>query len=87
LGLFGVFFSSLIGVIERDIKKIVALRTLSQISLCFIRFSLGFWFLGFFHLFRHAFFKSFLFIQIGVIISLNLGQQDKRFVKCVDNNF
>jgi len=41
-GLVGVFFSSFLGVLEEDIKKIVALRTLSQISLCFLSFSLGF---------------------------------------------
>lgn len=78
VGLVRVFFSSVVGVLEKDIKKIVALRTLSQISLCFLSFSLGFYFLGFFHLLRHAFFKSFLFIQMGFVIGFFLGQQDLR---------
>lgn len=78
VGLVGVFFSSVVGVLENDIKKIVALRTLSQISLCFLSFSLGFYCLRFFHLLRHAFFKRFLFIQIGFIIGFFLGQQDLR---------
>lgn len=61
--------SSVLGVMEVDIKKVVALSTLSQMGLCFLSFSVGFYFLSLFHLLRHAFFKSFLFIQIGFLIS------------------
>jgi NADH-ubiquinone oxidoreductase chain 5 len=80
-GLFSLFLSSILAVYERDIKKLVALRTLSQIGLCFLSFSLGFYFLCFIHLIRHALFKSLLFLQIGFLIYYQCGQQDIRFFK------
>jgi NADH:ubiquinone oxidoreductase subunit 5 (subunit L)/multisubunit Na+/H+ antiporter MnhA subunit len=76
LGLFSFFFSSFLSVFEMDLKKIVALRTLSQIGLCFLSFSFGFYFLSFFHLLSHAFFKSLLFLQVGYFMYLNFGQQN-----------
>ena len=61
-GLFTTFFSSLRAVIEEDLKKVVALRTLSQIGFSIITFGLGISFISLLHLLRHALFKSCLFI-------------------------
>lgn len=78
VGLFTMFFSRGLALVEQDIKKVVALRTLSQMGFsCFVlRLSLSFFSL--FHLLRHALFKSCLFIQVGYLIYRSLGQQDGR---------
>lgn len=68
IGFFSMLFSSIMAFLEKDIKKIVALRTLSQIGLCFLNFSFGFFFLSFFHILSHAFFKRLLFLQVGFLI-------------------
>ena len=81
IGLLTLFFSSFLGALEKDFKKIIALRTLSQIGLCFLTFSLGYLFLRFFHLVSHAIFKSFLFIQVGNYIRIKMGEQDKRLFR------
>lgn len=73
-----MFFSSVTALIEEDIKKVVALRTLSQIGFSIFTIGLGLSFISFIHLVRHALFKSCLFIQIGYIIHSNYGQQDGR---------
>jgi NADH-ubiquinone oxidoreductase chain 5 len=72
------FISRLSARVERDFKKIVAFSTLSQIGLLFIIMRVGAYWLFFFHLISHAFFKSFLFIGVGNLLHLNLGRQDKR---------
>lgn len=78
-GLLTTLFSSLTALVEEDIKKVVALRTLSQIGFSIITLGLGFSFLSFIHLLSHALFKSCLFIQIGYLIHCSFGQQDGRF--------
>ena len=55
-------------MLEQDIKKLVALRTLSQIGFLFFIMGLGLPTLIFLHLLTHAFFKSCLFLQVGVFI-------------------
>jgi len=80
-GLITIFFSSLTALFEVDIKKIIALRTLSQIGFIIIITGFGLNFLVFLHLVSHALFKSLLFIQIGFLIHNSLGGQDFRFYK------
>jgi NADH:ubiquinone oxidoreductase subunit 5 (subunit L)/multisubunit Na+/H+ antiporter MnhA subunit len=63
----------------------VALRTLSQIRICLFFFIIGLMFYRFFHLIRHAFFKSCLFLQIGLILFFNFRQQDKRSIELINN--
>lgn len=78
IGLFTIFFSSLASLVEEDLKKVVALRTLSQIGFSIVTLGLGLRFISFIHLVRHALFKRCLFIQVGYIIHCSFGQQDGR---------
>lgn len=77
-GVFTIFFSSVSALLEEDIKKVVALSTLSQMGFSIITLGLGLYFVSFIHLIRHALFKSCLFIQIGYVIHCSFGQQDGR---------
>lgn len=63
VGLFTSLFSSLRGIFEEDLKKVVALSTLSQIGFSFLGLGLGLYFLSFIHLISHALFKSTLFYK------------------------
>lgn len=65
---------------ERDLKKIVALSTLSQVGLLFAVVGVSSKLSRFFHLLRHAFFKAALFIVVGNIIAMCGGYQDVRLV-------
>jgi len=79
IGLFTIIISRVLSLYERDFKKIVALRTLSQMGFCFFSFGLRFIFLCYMHILSHSLFKRCLFIQVGVIIYYFYGQQDFRF--------
>lgn len=68
VGVFTMFISGLGANFENDLKKIIALSTLSQLGLIIIILSLGFRELSFFHLLAHALFKSLLFLCAGVFI-------------------
>nr|YP_009050532.1 NADH dehydrogenase subunit 5 [Parafilaroides normani]AIG23800.1 NADH dehydrogenase subunit 5 [Parafilaroides normani] len=78
-GLFTMFFSSVLAVFEEDVKKVVALSTLSQMGFMMLTLGLGLHFVSFLHLLSHALFKSCLFMQIGYLIHNSFGQQDVRF--------
>ena len=65
---------------ECDIKKIIALSTLSQLGVIIIRLGLNFPHLAFFHLITHALFKALLFLCAGSIIHLHHHSQDLRFI-------
>lgn len=73
-----ILMSGGIAVLECDLKKIIALSTLSQLGLIMIILSLGLKILGFFHLLTHAVFKSLLFLCAGVIIHRVKDNQDVR---------
>lgn len=78
IGLFTMFFSRITALVEEDLKKVVALSTLSQIGFSIVTLGLGLRFISFIHLISHALFKSCLFIQVGYIIHCSFGQQDGR---------
>lgn len=78
LGFFTVLFSGFCSLVEIDAKKIVALRTISQIGFCFLAIGSGFHYLSFVHMISHSFFKRLLFMQMGYLIYYNFGQQDYR---------
>jgi len=78
LGLLTIFFSSLTALVEEDMKKVVALSTLSQIGFAALTIGLGLRFIRLLHLLRHALFKRCLFIQVGFIIHCSFSQQDGR---------
>nr|YP_010489350.1 NADH dehydrogenase subunit 5 [Strongyloides cebus]UWK23995.1 NADH dehydrogenase subunit 5 [Strongyloides cebus] len=84
-GLFTMFFSSVLALFESDLKKVVALSTLSQMGFSFFVLGIGLNFLGLVHLLSHALFKSCLFMQIGYIIYCSMGQQDGRSYSNVGN--
>nr|AZL93367.1 NADH dehydrogenase subunit 5 [Parevania sp. ZJUH_2016024] len=81
LSLFTMFYSSLMANFENDIKKIVALSTLSQLGLMMFILCFKYKILCFFHLVTHAFFKSLLFMCVGYIMHLMMGFQDIRCMK------
>lgn len=76
--LFTLFMSSASALYEEDVKKVVALRTLSQIGFSIFSLRVGLPFLSFLHLVSHGFFKRLLFLQVGYLIHLMLSQQDGR---------
>lgn len=78
IGVFTIFISGLGANFENDLKKIIALSTLSQLGLIIIILSLGFSDLSFFHLLAHALFKSLLFLCAGVFIHCMGDIQDIR---------
>lgn len=86
-GLLTIFFSSLSALFEVDLKKIVALSTLSQIGFSIMTLGFGIYFVSFIHLVSHALFKSCLFIQVGYLIHSTFGQQDGRFYNNRGNYF
>jgi NADH-ubiquinone oxidoreductase chain 5 len=75
-----IFISGVGANFEMDLKKIIALSTLSQLGVIIMTLSLGFYELSFFHLLRHALFKSLLFLCAGVIIHGMGNIQDIRYI-------
>jgi NADH-ubiquinone oxidoreductase chain 5 len=75
-----IFISGLGANFEFDLKKIIALSTLSQLGLIIIILSIGFYKLAFFHLLTHAIFKALLFICAGAIIHNICNSQDIRTI-------
>jgi NADH:ubiquinone oxidoreductase subunit 5 (subunit L)/multisubunit Na+/H+ antiporter MnhA subunit len=77
-GFITLFLSGLMSLVEVDRKKVVALRTLSQLGLLMLGLGCGYNYVVFFHLLSHAFFKRCLFIQMGYFIHSLGGAQDGR---------
>lgn len=82
---FTIFFSGITANFEFDLKKIIALSTLSQLGLIIFILSFNLPLLTFFHLINHAIFKSLLFLCSGIIIHNFNNNQDIRFISI--NNF
>nr|YP_009255553.1 NADH dehydrogenase subunit 5 [Creontiades dilutus]AND82405.1 NADH dehydrogenase subunit 5 [Creontiades dilutus] len=78
LSILTMFMSGLGANFEFDLKKIIALSTLSQLGLMMSILFMGFPMLSFFHLLTHAFFKSLLFLCAGLIIHSMNNSQDIR---------
>lgn len=78
IGALTIFISGLGANFEFDLKKIIALSTLSQLGLIIVVLSLGFKQLAMFHLLTHAIFKALLFICAGSIIHNIINSQDIR---------
>lgn len=77
-GTLTILMAGLTALFEMDIKKIVALSTLSQLGLMVRSIGLGLWKIAFAHLLAHAFFKALLFIAVGNMIHLRRRYQDLR---------
>nr|QLY90156.1 NADH dehydrogenase subunit 5 [Micropterna lateralis] len=80
IGVLTMFMSGLGANYEYDLKKIIALSTLSQLGLMMCILGAGFSNLAFFHLLAHAFFKSMLFLCAGILIHSFGDMQDIRFM-------
>nr|ANA11067.1 NADH dehydrogenase subunit 5 [Arion rufus] len=65
---------------ENDVKKVVALSTLSQLGLMMYSLSLGTPSLTLFHLYMHALFKALLFLCVGLVLMMSFGNQDMRLM-------
>jgi NADH-ubiquinone oxidoreductase chain 5 len=78
LGSLTILLAGFRALWEIDIKKIIALSTLSQLGLIFFSLGLGLYGATFIHLLSHAYFKALLFITIGQIIHLSADYQDLR---------
>lgn len=73
-----IFMAGIRALVESDIKKIVALSTLSQLGIIIARIGLGFPVLAYFHIITHALFKALLFVCVGRLINLHHHRQDLR---------
>lgn len=80
LRLFTSFYAGINTIFEKDLKKLIALSTLSHLGFICMAFSLGLLSLAFFHLLSHALFKSLLFIAIGDIMINLTHSQDIRYL-------
>jgi NADH-quinone oxidoreductase subunit L len=76
IGVFSALFSAVIATKQRDIKKILAYSTMSQLGYMFVAVGLGFYSGAIFHVFTHAFFKALLFMGAGAVIIAMHHQQD-----------
>ena len=77
-GSLTVFFGSIVGLTQFDIKKIIAYSTCSQLGYMLVACGFSNYHIAFFHLVNHAFIKALLFLSAGVIISKLGGEQDVR---------
>jgi NADH-ubiquinone oxidoreductase chain 5 len=80
LCVFTSFYAGINSLFEMDLKKLIALSTLSHLGFIGIALFRGLLYLAFFHLLIHAFFKSLLFMAIGDVITNLLHSQDARFL-------
>nr|UJP71225.1 NADH dehydrogenase subunit 5 [Thitarodes sp. HN19] len=80
-----MFMAGMAANFEFDLKKIIALSTLSQLGLMMSILSMGYFDLAFFHLMTHATFKALLFMCAGVVIHLMNDMQDIRFMGGMNN--
>ncbi|KAH9806662.1 NADH dehydrogenase subunit 5 [Melampsora americana] len=73
-----ILFSSLIGLFQQDIKKIIAYSTMSQLGMMVIAIGLSSYNIAIFHLVNHAFYKGLLFLGAGAVIHAVADNQDLR---------
>ncbi len=71
-------FAATIGLVQNDIKRVIAYSTMSQLGYMFLAVGIGMFGLGMFHLMTHAFFKALLFLSAGSVIHGMSGEQDIR---------
>ncbi|MCF8468052.1 MAG: NADH-quinone oxidoreductase subunit L [Sneathiella sp.] len=78
IGATTCFFAATIGLVQNDIKRVIAYSTCSQLGYMFFALGIGAYPAAIFHLFTHAFFKALLFLGAGSVIHAVSGEQDMR---------
>ncbi|PTW61123.1 NADH dehydrogenase subunit L [Breoghania corrubedonensis] len=78
IGATTAFFAATIGLVQTDIKRVIAYSTCSQLGYMFVALGVGAYGVGVFHLFTHAFFKALLFLGAGSVIHAVSDEQDMR---------
>jgi NADH-quinone oxidoreductase subunit L len=78
IGALTAIFAATIGLVQNDIKKVLAYSTVSQLGYMFLAAGLGAYTASLFHLMTHAFFKALLFLGAGSVIHAMGGEQDMR---------
>jgi NADH-quinone oxidoreductase subunit L len=78
IGCVTALFAATIGLVQSDIKKVLAYSTVSQLGYMFLACGVGAFGAGIFHLMTHAFFKGLLFLAAGSVIHAMGGEQDMR---------
>src|SRR5437879_11261179 len=78
IGGLTAFYAATIGLVQTDIKRVLAYSTVSQIGYMFLACGVGAFSAGIFHLMTHAFFKALLFLAAGSGIHAMGGEQDMR---------
>jgi proton-translocating NADH-quinone oxidoreductase chain L len=78
IGIFTSLVAASIGIVQNDLKKVIAYSTCSQLGYMVCACGLSAYNLSFFHLFTHAFFKALLFLSAGSVIHATSDEQDMR---------
>jgi NADH-quinone oxidoreductase subunit L len=78
MGAATAIFAASIGMVQHDIKRVLAYSTISQLGYMFLACGVGAYAAGIFHLLTHAFFKALLFLAAGSVIHALSGEQDMR---------
>ena len=78
VGALTAVFAASIGLVQNDIKRVLAYSTVSQLGYMFMALGVGAFAAGVFHVFTHAFFKALLFLGSGSVIHAMSGEQDMR---------
>jgi NADH-quinone oxidoreductase subunit L len=78
VGVATAVVAATIGLVQNDIKRVLAYSTVSQLGLMFVAMGVGAFAAGIFHLMTHAFFKALLFLGSGAVIHALAGEQDMR---------
>jgi NADH-quinone oxidoreductase subunit L len=76
IGALTAIFAATIGLVQNDIKRVLAYSTVSQLGYMFLALGVGAFAAGVFHVFTHAFFKALLFLGAGSVIHAMSGQQE-----------
>ncbi len=80
VGAITAFFAATVGLVQNDIKRVIAYSTCSQLGYMFVALGVGAYGAAVFHLFTHAFFKALLFLGAGSVIHAVDGEQDMRYM-------
>src|SRR6202035_663524 len=78
VGALTAIFAASIGMVQNDIKRVLAYSTVSQLGYMFLALGIGAFSAAVFHVFTHAFFKALLFLGAGSVIHAMSGEQDMR---------